>query len=225
MIIAIDGAVATGKTTIAKTLAEKLGYIFFDTGAMYRAFTHKLVQEKVDLSDEKQIDEALKNFHFDVRMVLGNKRYFVDNEDVTEIIRTIEVTNTVSRVASLKNVRERLVAIQREFAKGVHAVFEGRDMGTVVFPNAECKVFLTGDETIRAQRRLEELLERNPELPLTLEDVLNDLQKRDNTDSTREISPLRKADDALAIDTTYLTVTEIVNKILEYKDSKHLPTD
>ncbi len=222
MIITIDGPVATGKTTIAKRLAERLGYIFFDTGAMYRAFTYKLIHDGIDYEDPAALTEALKNFDYDVRMVFGEKKYYVDHRDVTEQIRSPGVTALVSKISAIKAVREKLVQIQREVAQGVYAVFEGRDMGSVVFPDADLKIFLTGREDVRAKRRYDEMLKQYPEMKNTLkiEDVTKELHKRDLFDSTREISPLKKADDAYEIDTSDFSVEQIVNQILELKDMK-----
>lgn len=221
MIITIDGPVATGKSTIAKRLAESIGFIYFDTGAMYRAVTYELLENHIDINQEERVKEFLKDFDFDIRVIRREKRYFVKGEDVTDKIRSPEVTNAVSAVSSLKSVREKLVAIQRALSEGVNAVFEGRDMGTVVFPNAPVKIFLTGQDGIRAMRRYEELMAKYPaeNKNLTLQDCLEDIKKRDLYDSTRENSPLRQADDAFVIDTSDLTIDEIVFKILEYKDS------
>lgn len=221
MIITIDGPVATGKSTIAKKLALALGYIYFDTGAMYRALTYGMLKHQINIHDEEQVKEFLKNFNFDIKVRHGEKRYFVDDEDVTEKIRMDDVTSQVSEVSAHFLVREKLVAIQRELAMGVNAVFEGRDMGSVVFPNATLKIFLTGRPDVRAKRRFDELVAKFPEATstLTMDKVLKDLAKRDAYDSTRSISPLKQAEDAYLIDTSDLTPDEVVLKILEYKDT------
>lgn len=221
MIITIDGPVATGKSTIAKRLAESIGFIYFDTGAMYRAVTYAVLKDQIDINDPEKLSEFLKKFDFDIRVIRREKHYFVYGEDVTDKIRSQEITAAVSSVSAIKAVRERLVAIQRALAEGVNAVFEGRDMGTVVFPNAPVKIFLTGQDGIRALRRYEELMAKYPEenKNLTLEDCLEDIKKRDLYDSTRENSPLCQAPDAFVIDTSDLAIDEIVFKILEYKDS------
>lgn len=220
MIITIDGPVATGKSTIAKKLAESLGFIYFDTGAMYRALTYALIKHKINFDDLEELRKFLERFTFNIRVHRGEKHYFVDNEDVTLQIRRSEVTNQVSKIAAIPLVREKLVAIQRELSNGVNAVFEGRDMGTVVFPNASLKIFLTGSPEIRAKRRFEELISKFPEMKetLTMQQVLEEITQRDIFDSTRENSPLKQAEDAFLVDTTGLTPDEVVFHILECKD-------
>ncbi|WP_042282222.1 (d)CMP kinase [Candidatus Protochlamydia sp. R18] len=221
MIITIDGPVATGKSTIAKKLAESIGFIFFDTGAMYRALTFGILKNQIDLSDPDTLQNYLDHFQFDIKVIHHDRHYFVDKEDVSKLIRGKEVTSSVSKVSAIKAVREKLMAIQRELAEGVNAVFEGRDMGTVVFPNATIKIFLTGRNDVRAKRRYDELTSKFPEetKELTLEKCLEEITKRDNYDSTREYSPLCQAEDAFVIDTSDLSIDEVVYKILEYKDT------
>lgn len=226
MIITIDGPVATGKSTIAKKLASAIGYIYFDTGAMYRILTYALVKEGISVEDTNKLKEFLKTFEFDIKIVKGERRYYLGEEEVTAKIRYESVTSQVSKVSASPIVREKLLGIQREFAKGVNAVFEGRDMGTVVFPEAHIKIFLTGSPEVRAQRRFDEQITKYPEdsKGLTLEKVLKEINERDLYDSTRETSPLKKADDAFELDTSNLTIDEIVFKILEYKDTRKTKT-
>jgi cytidylate kinase len=221
MIITIDGPVATGKSTIAKELAESIGFIFFDTGAMYRSLTFGILKNQINLDDREQLQAYLDRFQFDIKVTHHERHYFVEKEDVTKQIRGEEVTSAVSRVSAIQQVREKLVAIQRELAEGVNAVFEGRDMGSVVFPQAALKIFLTGRNEIRAQRRYDEIISKYPEeaKKLTLEKCLEEIIKRDNYDSNREHSPLCQAEDAFVIDTSDLTIDEVVYKILEYKDT------
>lgn len=221
MIITIDGPIATGKSSIAKKLAEELGFIYFDTGAMYRCITYGILQKSINYEDPDQMYQFLQFFEFEIKMHKGEKRYFVENEDVSEKIRGAEVTNLVSRVSALQALRNKLVALQRSLSVGVNAIFEGRDMGTVVFPNADLKIFLTGDTLIRAQRRFQELKARFPKetKELTLERAIEDITRRDLYDTTRPISPLMKAEDAFIVDTSNLTIEEIVFKILEHKNS------
>lgn len=221
MIITIDGPIATGKSTIAKKLAQEIGFIYYDTGAMYRCLTYGILNNHVNFENSEELEKFLKNFTFNVRIKRGERFYFVENEDITNKIRGSEVTSMVSKISAIKEVRDKLVAVQREHAVGVNAVFEGRDMGTVVFPNAQLKIFLTGRHEVRAQRRFEELKKKFPEetKDLTLEQVQKEIDERDYYDSHRDISPLKKAEDAYVVDTSDLTVKEIVEKILEYKVS------
>ncbi|MBA3958445.1 MAG: (d)CMP kinase [Parachlamydiaceae bacterium] len=221
MIITIDGPIATGKSSIAKRLAELLGFIYFDTGAMYRCLTYGIMQHNIDVNQPVKLKEFLDTFSFDVTIHHGVKKYIVFDEDVTEKIRGESVTNLVSEISAISLVRTKLVALQRDLSQGINAVFEGRDMGTVVFPNADLKIFLTGRSEVRARRRFEELRHRFPgeTQTLTIEKALEDINKRDLYDSTREHSPLQKADDAYPVDTSDLSIDEIVNKILEYVDN------
>lgn len=225
MIITIDGPIATGKSTIAKTLAREIGFIYFDTGAMYRCVAYAVLKKGIDVDDLKQLEALLKDFSFEVKHHLGEKQYLIEGVDVTNEIRSESVTGSVSKVAAIREVREKLVALQREWATGVNAVFEGRDMGTVVFPEAEIKVFLTGRPEVRAQRRFDELRKKFPEetKDLTLQQALEDINRRDTSDSSREISPLIQAPDAFVVDTSDLSIEEIVFKILEYKDTLKTP--
>lgn len=224
MIITIDGPIATGKSTIAKKLAEKLGYIFFDTGAMYRCITYAIIVNKVNVDEPKELKSFLDTFTFEINMYKGDKRYLIGENDVTDIIRDQSVTAQVSKVSAIQAVRDKLVQLQRSLAVGVNAVFEGRDMGTIVFPSAELKIFLTGRPEVRAHRRFAELRAKFPKETesLTIEQTIEDINKRDAYDSTRKISPLVKAKDAFVVDTSDISADEIVYKILEHKDS--LPT-
>jgi len=217
MIITIDGPVATGKSTVARWVAERMGFIFYDTGAMYRCLTYDLIQKNIDLDDKKAIKNALEDFQYEVAVHFGDKHYYVNGQDVTSEIRKEAVTSQVSKVSAIDIVREKLVAIQRKLGDGVNAVFEGRDMGSFVFPDAEVKIFLTGRPEVRAKRRFDELRSKFPAdtINLTIEDALKEIQRRDTYDSTREVSPLKPADDAIFVDTSDLTLDEVVDKILD----------
>ena len=221
MIITIDGPVATGKSIVAKKLAESIGFIFFDTGAMYRSLTYGILKHHVDIEQPDQLQKFLDEFKFDIRNIRRERFYFCEGEDITQKIRGKDVTLAVSEVSAKKAVRDKLITLQREFAVGVNAVFEGRDMGTIVFPDATLKIFLTGRDEIRAKRRYEELKAKFPEevKNLTLEICLEDINKRDAYDSKREHAPLCQAKDAYVIDTSDLTIDEVVCRILEIKDS------
>jgi cytidylate kinase len=222
MIITIDGLIATGKSTVAKKLASELGYIYFDTGAMYRGLAWLVIERALALEDPHAIEGLLKDFHFEIKLRQHEKHYFVNKIDVTDVIRSEKVTALVSKVAANPIVRQHLVAMQRQFAVGVNAVFEGRDMGSVVFPNAKLKIFLTGRPEVRAKRRFEELKAKFPDetRELTLERALDEINRRDDYDSTREASPLRQAHDALLVDTSDMTIDEVVAHILELKDAR-----
>jgi cytidylate kinase len=221
MIITIDGPIATGKSTIAKNLAREIGFIYFDTGAMYRSITYGILKHGVNPDDPAALAEFLKTFNFEIKVKHGERFYFVEGEDVTLKIRGGEVTSHVSKISAIPAVREKLVAMQRELSIGVNAVFEGRDMGTVVFPNAQLKIFLTGRPEVRAQRRYEEYIAKFPEeaSTVTLEKMLEDINARDKYDTERELSPLKPAEDACIVDTSDLTLEEIIVKILEFKDT------
>jgi len=209
--IAIDGYSSCGKSTIAKDLAHKLGYIYIDTGAMYRAVTLYLLKNNIITKDGKEIykveeflDEMDITFKFDAKT--KKCEVFLNGENVEADIRGLIVANNVSFVASIKEVREKLVSIQRELGKNKGVVMDGRDIGTVVFPDAELKLFVTSDTEIRAKRRYNEL--RGKGEKVTLEDVKANLEKRDYIDSHRKESPLTQAKDAVIIDTSHLTREE-----------------
>ncbi|MGZ3633853.1 MAG: (d)CMP kinase [Parachlamydiaceae bacterium] len=222
MIITIDGPIATGKSTIAKKLAEELGYIYFDTGAMYRGITWLALTKGIDIDDQNQLAALLKEFVFEIKIKHGERQYWVNKQDVTKTIRGDQVTASVSKVSASPAVREKLVSMQREFSIGVNAIFEGRDMGTVVFPDADLKIFLTGRMEVRAERRFKELKAKFPEesADLTIEKAIEDINRRDSFDSTRATSPLKQADDALLVDTSDKSIDEIVQEILELKDAR-----
>ena len=208
MIIAIDGPAGSGKSTIAKLVALELGFEYLDTGAMYRMVTLRLVNKKISLEDIRSIEKELKNMKIDI---LKN-RFFLNNVDVTDEIRTPIVSENVSKVAKIKEIRYKMVELQREISKSKNTILDGRDIGTVVFPNAEIKIYLIADEVERAKRRYSEL-KNNSEI--SFEDVLKNIVERDRIDSTRVESPLKKAEDAIEIDTTGNTIEEVKEKILQ----------
>ncbi len=215
MIITLDGPAGTGKTTVAKNLADELGYTYFDTGAMYRSITYGVIKYGISLDDPEALQAFLDKYPVTIESHYNQKRYFLGSEDVTGNIRSKEVTGLVSKVSAIGAVRNKLVATQRELAHGVNAVFEGRDMGTVVFPDADIKIFLTASLEVRAKRRYDELIAKDPEnISLTLDNVLDDIDRRDKLDSSRDISPMRPASDATIIDTSNLTPVEVVNQII-----------
>ena len=213
MIIAIDGTAASGKSTTAKIVAEKLGFTYLDTGAMYRCVTLAMINAGIRNTDSELINNLLKDLTIDLVENEGNLQILMNNVDVSNEIRSVEVTENVSAVSALKKVRESLVKIQREIAATTNCVMEGRDIGTVVFPNADFKFFLIADSIVRAHRRQKDLQSMGEEM--SIEDLEKDINRRDEYDSTREISPLKKAEDAFEIDTTDLNIDEQVSRIIE----------
>ena len=210
MIIAIDGPSASGKSTTAKGVAERLGITHLDTGAMYRAVTLGIIEHGIDLDDHERICKFLEELEINFDSL---NDIWANGHNVTGKIRTTEVSSNVSAVSAISQVREKMVAIQRAIAEGSDCVLEGRDIGTVVFPNADYKFFLVADLEIRAKRRLVEL-EKIGEIS-SLSELKADIQNRDLLDSSRNISPLVQAEDAITIDTGNLTIDEQIEKIVE----------
>jgi len=207
-IIAIDGWSACGKSTLAKQLANKLGYVYIDSGAMYRAITLFFLRQNIDLSNADEILEALRNINIDFRFNADahHSDIYLNDENIEDLIRDLSVAEKVSDVAAIAAVRTFAVAQQQKMGNNKGIVMDGRDIGTTVFPNAEIKLFMTADSAIRVERRLKELTPKNPHI--TMEEVKKNLENRDHLDSTREISPLRKAADAIVLDNTQLTMEE-----------------
>ncbi|USK32347.1 (d)CMP kinase [Bacillus sp. F19] len=209
--IAIDGPAAAGKSTVAKILAEDYSYVYIDTGAMYRALTYKAIQENAELENEELLKEILSNIKIDLIPSEKGQLVYVNRENVTGVIRTHEVTNSVSIVAKHASVREEMVKRQKEMASGGRVVMDGRDIGTHVLPDAEVKIFLRASVLERAKRRHDENLSKGFESDL--EQLKLDIARRDKLDSERVIAPLKKADDAVEIDTTSLSITGVVEEI------------
>ena len=209
MIIAIDGPAATGKSTTAKALAKRLGFTYLDTGAMYRAITLLILQKKVQISENFALISLLKKF--DLKFQQHEKQILVilNGEDVSNEIRRLDVTKYVSEVSALPVVRKSLVRIQRKIAKDQNCVVEGRDIGTIVFPDAEVKFYVVADYDVRAKRRLLDFKKLGEEK--SIDELIEELKNRDKYDSEREHSPLLKANDAIEVDTTNLTIEEQVN--------------
>ncbi|MBK7109029.1 MAG: (d)CMP kinase [Bacteroidetes bacterium] len=203
IIIAIDGYSACGKSTLAKQLAEKLDYKFLDTGAMYRAVTLFLLRNNIDWNNAVLIENALKNIHIDFKKTASTYSTFLNNENVEEEIRNMHVANKVSEVATVSAVRKFLVKQQQEIGKQKGIVLDGRDIGTVVFPNAEVKLFITASMEVREDRRYKELMKKDTEI--TPEIIRMNLMKRDIEETTRTDSPLIQHPDAVVINTSYLT--------------------
>ena len=214
IVIAIDGYSACGKSTTAKEVALVLGYIYIDTGAMYRAVTLYFHQNHVSLTNKKEVSKALENIEvtFHNNEKTGVAETFLNGLNVEGEIRKMYISEQVSHVSCLPEVRHAMVAQQRKLGKKKGVVMDGRDIGTVVFPDAELKVFMEADIYVRAGRRQEELIERGQ--LVGLDKIIENLKNRDHIDSTREESPLRKAEDALVLDTTFLTLEEQVDEVI-----------
>mgnify|MGYP001096578763 FL=1 len=212
MIIAIDGPAGSGKSTTAKIVAEKLGFIHINTGSMYRGIALKCIQEKINPTDMPEMDNILNGTVFKFCGKDGAD-LFMDGVNISSKITSAEVTESVSRISAIPKVREKLVEYQREMADGIDVVLEGRDIGTVVFPDADHKFFLIADIHERAKRRMQEM-EAKGEI-VSLSALTAELEERDRIDSTREHSPLKKAEDAVEIDTTGLSIEQQVNRIVE----------
>jgi cytidylate kinase len=213
IIIAIDGVAGSGKSTTAKLVAKRLGYMHIDTGAMYRAVALKMLRNGVEVTDTNKIDDLLRTTKISQRDVELQPHIFLDGQDVTDDIRTPVISLWVGPVSANARVREHLVRWQRELGSQGNVVLEGRDIGTVVFPDADLKVFMVADLATRAKRRRKEMLSRGIEESQA--EVETALAMRDERDSTREHSPLRKAADAIDIDTTDLTIGDQVDRIVE----------
>jgi len=214
MIIAVDGPAGSGKSTISKLLAKELGLVYLDTGAMYRLFTLKMLKENVSFSDNDKINELLEKLNINIE----NDKFYLDDEDVSEEIRKTDVAENVSKTAAIKEVREKMVNLQREFSKSKNVILDGRDIGTVVFPEADIKIFLVADPRERAERRFKELKAEGENI--SLDSIYENILKRDRLDSTRENSPLKKANDAIEVDTTGKNIEEVKNIILNLYNNK-----
>ncbi|TCJ83655.1 UNVERIFIED_ORG: cytidylate kinase [Bacillus cereus] len=210
--IAIDGPAAAGKSTVAKVVAKKLSYVYIDTGAMYRAITYAALEQKVDIENEEQLMEVVKNVNIEFQQGENTQLVFLNGQDVSEVIRTPDVTNRVSIVAKHRLVREEMVRRQQELAEKGGVVMDGRDIGTHVLPDAEVKIFMLASVGERAERR--HLENMNKGFDSNLEQLKEEIAQRDKLDSEREVSPLKKADDALELDTTSLSIEEVVQKIM-----------
>ena len=207
MIIAIDGPAGSGKSTIAKLIAEDLGLVYLDTGAMYRLVTLKALNDGI-LDDLEKIIKMLDNLSIDIK----KNGFYLDDTNVSEEIRKPVVSENVSDIAAIREVREKMVDLQRKFSESKNVILDGRDIGTVVFPNADVKIFLIADAKERANRRYRELVAKGENVKI--EEIYENILKRDKIDSTRKESPLKKANDAIEVDTTSKNIEEVKNEIL-----------
>ncbi|MFI5131669.1 MAG: (d)CMP kinase [Chitinophagales bacterium] len=214
IIITIDGLSSAGKSTLAKQLAKELGYVYVDSGAMYRAITLYFLRNKVDWTDKKQVQNALKNIQLDFRFNerTGTSEIHLNDENIEYLIRDLVIAEKVSEVAAVKEVRAFAVSQQHKFGARKGIVMDGRDIGTVVFPNAELKIYMIADNAVRVERRFKEMYEKNPNI--TIEEIRDNIQMRDYMDSNRKISPLRKAENAIELDNTNLTREQQLQKAL-----------
>lgn len=211
--IALDGPAGSGKSTVAKILANKLNILYLDTGATYRACALKCLLSGVDVNDETAVEKIIKNIDVKVEYKNGTQITLLDGNDVSTDIRKPEVSMLASAVSAHKAVREKMVDLQREVAKSMDCVLDGRDIGSNVLPNAEFKYYITADSKIRAERRYKELVERGT--PVDFQKLHEEIVKRDYNDSHREFAPLKQCADAKLIDTSYMTIDEVVDTILK----------
>ena len=209
--VAIDGPSGAGKSTIARRAAQALGYIYVDTGALYRAIAYQMLRGGVDLDDSAAVADGLAGMRIELKFIDGEQRVFANGADVSDLIRTPEVSMGASRVSAVRAVRDFLFELQRSLARE-NVVMDGRDIGTVVLPDAQVKIFLTADDTVRAKRRFDELTAKGADV--TYEEVLADVRQRDYNDTHRETAPLRRAEDAVLANTTDCSFEESVHLVL-----------
>lgn len=218
MIVAIDGPAGTGKGTIASLISKRLGYTYIDTGAMYRCITLKMLRKGIEIEDLSQIKELLEKTKIEFMNINDKQHVFLDDEDVTDEIRTPKINELVSPVSAIKEIRIKLVEMQREFGSVSNVVMEGRDITTVVFPDADIKIYLTATAGERAERRYKEFVEKGIET--TYEETLASIVKRDENDMNKEMGALKIAEDAVVIDSTFLSIEEVYEKVHELITNK-----
>ena len=214
IIIAVDGPAGAGKSTVAKKLAEMLNFLYIDTGAMYRAITYKIVKKKIDINNEKELKKLLE----ETSLLYEDSILYLDGSPVGDEIRSDEFNAKVSAVSGIDQVRKSMTDLQRIIGQTTSCILDGRDIGTVVFPQADIKIFLIADVSMRAKRRYKENLSKG--MDATLDEIEKSIIERDSLDSGRELAPLIKADDAIEIDTSSLSVDDVVSKILNIYSEK-----
>lgn len=210
--IAIDGPAGAGKSTIAKQVAKEKGFIYVDTGAMYRGLAVHFLQNRIDPQDTKEIEEACRNAEVTIGYEDGNQQIYLNGENITSRLRQEEVGNMASKSSAVPKVREKLLDLQRTLAAEKDVVMDGRDIGTNVLPQADVKVFLTADARTRAKRRYDELTAKG--ISCNLDEIESDIRERDERDMNRETAPLKQAEDAVLIDSSHMSIPEVVSKIL-----------
>lgn len=219
-VVAIDGPAGTGKGTITKLISEELGLINIDTGAMYRCVTLEMINKEINIDNIDGIKNVLKTIKIDMENIDGNLRFFLNGNDVTAEIRTQKVNNLVSQVSHVPIVRKEMVNLQRKMAVGKNVVMEGRDIGTNVFPNADVKIYLDASTEERAKRRYKQ--EKEKGLNITYEEVLKNVVFRDENDKNSDVAPLKKAEDAVLVDSTYLSIEEVKKEVLKIINEKKM---
>ena len=212
--VAIDGPAGAGKSTIAKLVAKKKGYIYVDTGAMYRGLAIHFLKKKADPEDRQAVAEACRDAEVTIGYEDGVQQIYLNGENVTGMLRTEEVGNMASKTSAIPEVREKLLELQRSLAREKDVIMDGRDIGTNILPNADVKIYLTASVETRARRRYDELKEKGTDC--SLDEIARDIRERDERDMTREIAPLKKAEDAILVDSSDMTIQEVVDTICSY---------
>lgn len=218
MNIAIDGPAGAGKSTIARLASKKLGFLYVDTGAMYRAIALYLLNNDTDITDKEALDKALSEISIDIVYADEVQHVILNGDDVSSKIREERVGNMASKSAALPEVRKKLLFLQRDIAAKNDVIMDGRDIGTNILPNAELKIYLTASVEVRAKRRYDELVEKGQSPDINI--IKDDIEKRDYQDMHREIAPLKQAEDAVLLDSSYMTIEEVVEKIIALKEGK-----
>ncbi len=217
--IALDGPAGAGKSTIAKKVAEQLKFVYIDTGAMYRTLALACIKNGIDISDEDKVSETAENADLDIKYIDGVQHMMLDNEDVSTQIRTEQVSKAASDTSKYKRVRDRLVKLQQELAERYDVVMDGRDIGTVVLPKANLKIFMTASVEVRALRRFNEYVEKG--LECDLQSIKKDIEQRDYNDSHRTNSPLQMAKDAIELDTTNMGIEQVTSEVIRLFEKSH----
>ena len=212
--VAIDGPAGAGKSTIAKLVAKKKGYIYVDTGAMYRGLAIHFLKKKADQEDRQAVAEACRDAEATIGYEDGVQQTYLNGENVTGMLRTEEVGNMASKTSAIPEVREKLLELQRSLAREKDVIMDGRDIGTNILPNADVKIYLTASVETRARRRYDELKEKGTDC--SLDEIARDIRERDERDMTREIAPLKKAEDAILVDSSDMTIQQVVDEICGY---------